>query len=142
MSACDADNADYVKCDTDLKDDFGTGDGTDDDECRALKKFMRCIKREVGCKSGDVVFDVLEAGCKALPQDCSNAQCRGACFAASSIVHLENNKTKRMSELQVGDKVHVGKGVYSEVYFFSTEMDDVSSKFVQISTAKASQPLL
>jgi hypothetical protein len=47
-----------------------------------------------------------------------------------------------MSQLLPGDKVHVGKGQFSEVYFFSTQLEEATAKFVSISTGATATPLL
>jgi hypothetical protein len=57
--------------------------------------------------------------------------CAG-CFPATATVELANGKTKFMDQLVVGDNVRVGPKEFSEVYFFSTEMTETTSKFTKI----------
>lgn len=56
----------------------------------------------------------------------------GGCFPATGEVLLESSEKVSMEQLKVGDKVLVGDGVYSEVYFFSTETAESTSLFVEI----------
>ena len=37
------------------------------------------------------------------------------CFPSTSTVNLENGKTVTMSELQVGDKVQIGRSMESDI---------------------------
>jgi len=58
----------------------------------------------------------------------------GGCFPATSTVELESGKSINLDQLQLGDKVRVGPSEFSEVYFFSTEMAETTSKFVKLET--------
>jgi hypothetical protein len=49
---------------------------------------------------------------------------------------------KQLGSIAVGDKVHVGSSQYSDVYYFSTAMEDTMSKFVSLSTSDTKKPLL
>jgi Hint module len=42
-----------------------------------------------------------------------------ACFPGRATVMLENNSIIRMEELEVGHRVHVGQGLYSDVFMFT-----------------------
>lgn len=79
--------------------------------------------------------DLKDAGCAEDPatQQTIDDQC-GGCFPATSTVELESGKSINLDRLQLGDKVRVGPSEFSEVYFFSTEMADTTSKFVKLAT--------
>lgn len=90
-------------------------------------KSCKCLKTYLS--------DLKDAGC---PDDPANQavvddQC-GGCFPATSTVELESGKSINLDRLQLGDKVRVGPSEFSEVYFFSTEMADTTSKFVKLAT--------
>ena len=58
------------------------------------------------------------------------------CFPGDATVQLQGGTTKTMAELEVGDKVLVGNGAYSEVFMFSHRLADaVGVSFVEIATA-------
>lgn len=63
-----------------------------------------------------------------------------ACFPADAEVTVADG-TKQMGQLAVGDKVHVGRSQFDEVYLFTTEMEAATSKFVQLTTAATEKPL-
>jgi len=69
------------------------------------------------------------------------ASCGGGCFPGESTVTLKDGEKKRMSDLAIGDNVHVGGGHYSEVYYFSTKMPETDSAFVVLSTAETTVTL-
>jgi hypothetical protein len=56
----------------------------------------------------------------------------GVCFPATAEVELADGSKKTMDKVQVGDKVLVGEGSYSEVYFFTTAMKETTTSFVEI----------
>lgn len=64
--------------------------------------------------------------------------CKGKCFPADATVQLADGSRKRMDAVRRGDLVMTAQGQFSEVYFFSHEMADASSEFVQVSTATGS----
>ena len=63
------------------------------------------------------------------------------CFPATAEIEFEGG-AKQMGSITVGDKVHVGSSRYSDVYYFSTAMEDTMSKFVSLATADTKKPLL
>lgn len=95
------------------------------DQCVTLNGALECAKAW-GCQSTITTN-----------QEAVNAAGCATCFPATAKVELENGKTKSMDQLVVGDSVRVGPNEFSEVYYFSTEMTDVTTKFVKITTANA-----
>jgi Hint module len=57
------------------------------------------------------------------------------CFPDDATVHLESGATKRMDELQIGDRVKAARGIFSAVYMFSHKIADTVNSFVEISTS-------
>jgi hypothetical protein len=74
--------------------------------------------------------------CTAALVDCEDDK---VCFPANATVQLSSGAHKTMAELQVGDKVLVGRGEFSEVYMFSHRMTaaEVQSEFVSIAASGA-----
>ncbi|CDF36324.1 unnamed protein product [Chondrus crispus] len=58
------------------------------------------------------------------------------CFGAEAMVQVAGGKRKRMDEVKVGDVVHVGHGVYSEVFLFTHRSDVHVAMFVNLHTKK------
>jgi hypothetical protein len=75
--------------------------------------------------------------------------CTCGCFLATAEIELSLG-VKQMGSIAVGDKVHVGSIAvgdkvhkqYSDVYYFSTAMEDTMSKFVSLATLDTKKPLL
>ena len=59
-----------------------------------------------------------------------------SCFSAVSTVQVEGQGAVAMKELQVGDSVLTGSGIYSKVYTFGHIEKEVETKFLQIQTDK------
>lgn len=57
------------------------------------------------------------------------------CFPSSATVQLQDGSVKKMSNVELGDKVLVAAGKYSEVYMFTHKLENVRHNFV---TLKAS----
>jgi uncharacterized protein YjbI with pentapeptide repeats len=57
------------------------------------------------------------------------------CFPASATVLLESGATVRMDALTVGDRVHVGRGAYSDVFMFTHKAAAATSSFVALDAA-------
>jgi desert hedgehog len=57
-----------------------------------------------------------------------------SCFPAGATVEVASGGLKRMDELAAGDRVHVGRGVYSDVFMFTHKSVDAVAEFVQIET--------
>lgn len=58
----------------------------------------------------------------------------GVCFPADATVELEDGSVKLMTEVNVGDRIKVGAGVYSDVFMFSHKMASIRQQFVTLST--------
>jgi hypothetical protein len=67
--------------------------------------------------------------------------CNTGCFPATAEIELSSG-VKQMGSIAVGDKAHVGSSQYSDIYYFSTAMEDTMSKFVSLATADTKKPLL
>ena len=63
--------------------------------------------------------------------------CMGLCDASCQLTpsSSQNGAHKTMAELQVGDRVMVAPGVFSEIYMFSHRYVDAVAPFVKITTA-------
>lgn len=57
-----------------------------------------------------------------------------SCFPGAAMVQLENGRHVPMDQLQVGDRVLVGPGIFSDVYSFTHREQGSIHKFIQIST--------
>lgn len=100
------------------------------DECASLKVTLKCMG-ENGCLTQKYCDEEFKA-----PEGC-DAKCEvPACFPATARVELENGKTKSMDQLVIGDNIRVSEKEFSEVYYFSTELTETTSKFVKITTAE------
>jgi len=64
--------------------------------------------------------------------DNGNGGDSSSCFPADAMVNLEDGLMKRMDELEVGDKVLIGNGKYSEIYFFGHKLADGMHAFVRL----------
>jgi hypothetical protein len=96
------------------------------DPCQTLKEGYQCYKKHK-C--------LTDENCAALEEETiDNCKVKCGCFPATSTVELESGKHINMDQLQLGDKVRVGPAEFSEVYFFSTEMAETTSKFVKLVT--------
>jgi hypothetical protein len=65
----------------------------------------------------------------------SNSTSNETCFPADATVTTYAGAVKRMDELLAGDRVHVGRGQFSEVFMFTHKTADVYSEFVIVDTA-------
>jgi hypothetical protein len=63
----------------------------------------------------------------------------GSCFPADAQVLLECGGLKRMDALQIGDRVHVGNGKFSQVFMFTHRVADTRQQFVTIKSASGAQ---
>eukprot|EP00184_Porphyridium_aerugineum_P002176 CAMPEP_0184695800 /NCGR_PEP_ID=MMETSP0313-20130426/3324_1 /TAXON_ID=2792 /ORGANISM="Porphyridium aerugineum, Strain SAG 1380-2" /LENGTH=618 /DNA_ID=CAMNT_0027154325 /DNA_START=224 /DNA_END=2080 /DNA_ORIENTATION=+ len=61
------------------------------------------------------------------------------CFPADALVELSNGAMKRMDEVQIGDRVKVAAGKYSQVYFFGHRLADGMFDFVQLGLENGKQ---
>jgi Hint module len=58
-----------------------------------------------------------------------------SCFPADATVVTFAGAVKRMDELLAGDRVHVGRGQFSEVFMFTHKSADVAADFIVIDAA-------
>jgi Hint module len=59
----------------------------------------------------------------------------GSCFPAESTVLVESGHNKRMDKLEVGDRVLVGDGTFSQIFMFTHKVgDEIGREFVRITT--------
>ncbi|PXF48661.1 Temptin [Gracilariopsis chorda] len=58
------------------------------------------------------------------------------CFPAHAQVRLEDGSVRRMDQLQIGDRVHVGNGIYSPIFMFTHQHARIRYPFVIIQTDK------
>lgn len=63
------------------------------------------------------------------------------CFPADASVELESGASVSMAALELGDRVRVADGSFSDVYLFSHRNAKAVSQFIRISTAQASLSL-
>lgn len=57
------------------------------------------------------------------------------CFPAEATVELEDGSTKMMDQVQIGDRVRVGKDIFSEVFMFTHKVSKKVSQFVKLDLA-------
>lgn len=57
------------------------------------------------------------------------------CFPGSATVELVDGSVKRMEDIQIGERVMVGTGKYSDVFMFTHKLSDVSHAFITLRTA-------
>jgi hypothetical protein len=65
----------------------------------------------------------------------------GICFAGDATVEVQDQGVVAMKQLQIGDKVHVGKDQYEAVYSFGHYNQEMKAPFLKLQTS-ASTPLL
>jgi hypothetical protein len=109
-----------------------------------MQKVITCgADTTKGCTvEGKTFCQSMEETMEASKSLCPDLTCTDTCFPATATVLLADGSSKQMHELAPGDKVHVGKGKYSEVYFFSTQLEAATAKFVSLSTGASATPLL
>ncbi len=56
------------------------------------------------------------------------------CFPGSATVTIQGGENKRMSQVEIGDRVAVGGGKYSEVFMFTHRLKDEVHVFVELTT--------
>lgn len=61
------------------------------------------------------------------------------CFPADATIKLENGSTKTMDKLELGDRVQVSSGDFSDVFMFTHKVRDSVNEFVKISTASGAE---
>jgi len=137
VAACD--RLGYMACafgdiGSDMASDIGDAlsgkNVTIPDPCVKSQKMADCMSN-AGCYSE---CEAALASPDGFAKDCPTQKCGAACFPATATVELSNGKIKSMDQVKIGDKVRVGPGEFSEVYFFSTEMAETNAKFTKIAT--------
>lgn len=58
-----------------------------------------------------------------------------ACFPGDATVKLDDGRLEKMSALQLGDRVAVGPGLYSEVFMFTHRLDSETARYIELTTA-------
>lgn len=101
----------------------------DEAECEWYQAELKCFSAK--CQKALLPLYESYTGC----------DLKAACFPAKATIALSNGETKSMDQLRLGDKVHVGNGEYSEVFYFSTEETESTSKFIRISIKTTSLEL-
>ncbi|PXF40815.1 Sonic hedgehog protein [Gracilariopsis chorda] len=56
------------------------------------------------------------------------------CFPADTTVELEDGSVKEMAQVNIGDRVRVGRSMFSEVFMFTHRLQDGENYFVKIET--------
>jgi Hint module len=69
------------------------------------------------------------------PNSGNDGSKKSSCFPASATVELSTGETKRMDELDVGDRVRVGASEFSPVFMFTHKLNKVVNTFIQLHTA-------
>jgi len=110
-----------------------TNNGNDFNSCDYYKAATNC-HCDNKCKD--------EANKPVAPEGCEVVECKKGCFPATATVELEDGSKKEMSELTIGDKVHVGNRQFSDVYYFSTLLDEATDRFYSISTNATADDLV
>lgn len=105
---------------------------------RAYKK--RNVPKESKKKSTPVATVVIETSTPepddaliVLPEGAQVPEKR-SCFPSDSTVVLYDGRSLPISELRLGDRVHVGGNVYSEVFMFTHSDRNVVTRFMRITT--------
>lgn len=57
------------------------------------------------------------------------------CFPADAEVEMEDGSVKMMSAVEIGDRVKVAEGVFSDVYMFTHKLANVVNDFVKLDTS-------
>jgi len=119
----------------DNSDDYGTNENEEDNEGAVTWKKGMQVGEVDDCAT-------CEANKKWMAESSGCAvEMKCACFPGDAAVTLEGGAQKAMRDLNVGDKVLVGKGVYSEVFMFSHRLADAEATFVEITTASTTLAL-
>jgi hypothetical protein len=64
------------------------------------------------------------------------------CFPAAATVRLEDGRVKRMEHLKIGDTVHCGDGIFSDVYAFTHQERHQMERFLAITVSPSPAPAL
>lgn len=116
----DEDTNDGDASDSDDDTVSGNDDSADDDE------------DDSDTSEGNGIFG--DANEEALLLEEQDASQEPSCFPASAVVSIEDGSMKTLSELQIGDRVMVAPGLFSEIFMFTHKLDDGMHDFVRIVT--------
>lgn len=108
-------------------------DASDDEVCAASKKIATCLGGKCMERCEEYEKNISEKQ----KEKCPGMTCASGCFPADSLVELQSGAMKNMDALEVGDKVRVGPNEFSEVYFFSTSIENAKTQFFKIHTDDA-----
>lgn len=78
------------------------------------------------------ISDSIEEGTEPAPSD--EPDDSPTCFPHDSTITLEDGTVKSMGDLQLGDRVQVAPGEFSDVFMFSHRDAEVKASFVQLMT--------
>lgn len=105
-----------------------------------------CLYRKPSCGDTAVVLVPYTYACSCLSGsfacfETENQICEAIfCFAGDSTVEIEGHGSIPMKQLQIGDKVHVGKNQYEPVYSFGHYNPSKQASFLKVETTNS--PLL
>lgn len=141
----------YASCGGALFSASGVSESGADPEILSTEVFM--VGTDVpACKKGgfespDASFGALLGGeeefeeAKRASGGKSGGEDDPECFPADASVELESGASVSMAVLELGDRVRVADGSFSDVYLFSHRNAKAVSQFIRISTARASLSL-
>lgn len=66
----------------------------------------------------------------------SSIRSESVCFPGDAVVRLANGRESRMDELAIGDRVQVGRNIYSDVFLFTHAKRDVKFRFIVLITLR------
>jgi hypothetical protein len=128
MAACDTDKLQEVS-NAAIVCHEAAGEDDVKETCKCSNTYLKDMGKMKDCiDDGLIDADQLEEMNKSYKEMCPG------CFPATATVELISGKTKTMDQLVAGDQVRVGVKEFSEVYFFSTQLEETTSKFVKIAT--------
>ena len=88
--------------------------------------------------TNDCVDNCRGRGCSTSTTDCAESN---VCFPATATVQLESGKVVTMDKLQIGDRVLVAPGEYSEVYLFTHRLPEATAEVVKLTTLRGDKQL-
>lgn len=101
--------------------------------CDVIATYMQCT--EAFAKTCEGTADILlRKSLVERERTCPMIEEENACFPAHATVRLENGTVKRMEDVKVGDRVHVGGREYSTVFSWGHRDERKWAGFVKIVT--------
>lgn len=129
VASASAATCDVAQSDACLKKGLNGGTAVN---CAVLGTIIKCQVDDCGFTPEDctsqVEDELKKLGCEKTCKDMAS------CFPATAQVELKNGQFKYMDQLVVGDEVRVSPSEFSEVFMFSTQLTETTSKFVKLST--------